>query len=396
MRRAGQRWLSGTVLVGVMATLMGCGSLFGERGYFRDRSMDYQAAERAPRYDLGVDAPEAAHQRVKPVLPVPSVVAQSDKQFMPHKFDDVPRPQVVELVAGEGRVQLLRDVDLRWLWVEADAASTYVWISQYFNDAGFIILSGSRVGQFLKTSWQEERTGSQGEAGFWSRSVASIKHLGRNEKAFERYRVQFSPTSPDGLSGTRVFVERQVVQAESLEAVRTLNWSENQSVEAAQAREATTDTDSATEQDHTPERAWWQPVVHFLDEQISASLEASSPADNQELSAQMRQDGNGWPVLTIDQPFARSWDAVGVALERIKRTEEAVLSIDDLDRSLAVYYVKWQAQNDRKPVLYQLHMAKGEVGVMISVQLDDNTVAPKEKSEQLLSLIERQLSEIGG
>ncbi|MEJ2754603.1 MAG: outer membrane protein assembly factor BamC, partial [Gammaproteobacteria bacterium] len=149
-------------------------------------------------------------------------------------------------------------------------------------------------------------------------------------------------------------------------------------------------------QDHTPERAWWQPVVHFLDEQISASLEASSPADNQELSAQMRQDGNGWPVLTIDQPFARSWDAVGVALERIKRTEEAVLSIDDLDRSLAVYYVKWQAQNDRKPVLYQLHMAKGEVGVLISVQLDDNTVAPKEKSEQLLSLIERQLSEIGG
>jgi len=80
-------------------------------------------------------------------------------------------------------------------------------------------------------------------------------------------------------------------------------------------------------------------------------------------------------------------------LVRSKQSRGRTLEIEDLDRSLAVFYIKWTgdttaAASSKK---YQLHVAKGEQGVLVSVQLDDDTVAPKDESERVLSFIKEQL-----
>jgi uncharacterized lipoprotein len=140
-------------------------------------------------------------------------------------------------------------------------------------------------------------------------------------------------------------------------------------------------------------------VVASLDGALVETADLAAKAQQKKgVIAQVREDGNGWPVLTIDQPFARSWDAIGTALMRLKRSDNRALAVEDLDRTLAVYYIKWQGESSapEQVTRYQLHVAKGEQGVLVSVQLDDETVAPMAQSELVLSFLKEQLDKLGG
>lgn len=56
----------------------------------------------------------------------------------------------------------------------------------------------------------------------------------------------------------------------------------------------------------------------------------------------MSKDGSGNPVLTLQSDFDRSWVSVGRALDN------ADIRVDDLNRSLGVYYVNI-AEGAKKP-----------------------------------------------
>lgn len=377
--------------VGMSLSLVGCGFLAGENGYFRDRSMDYQNAKAVPQYDLGRFASEASLARIKSVRPIPEVAA-SGESFRPKSLDDVPRPQVIESVGADGRLQIYRGLEARWLWLETDPASAYVWLSQYFNNSGFIIKAGSTVGQFLETSWREGYLMQAEAGGFWSRSVASLKSLGNDSKAFERYRLWFTPTSAAGLRGARVIVVRQVGFAESFAGLPQ-PWPETLPIKVSEPLPIAEQKGFV---DYPPIE-WWSPLVDLLAGQLTEAAALAAKVEPAEgVVAQVREDGNGWPVLTIDQPFARSWDAIGTALARVKRSSDRRLTVEDLDRSLAVYYVKWMASGQSSEAIkYQLHVAKGEQGVLVSLQLDDENVAPRDQSEQVLSFVKAQLDGLG-
>jgi outer membrane protein assembly factor BamC len=388
-RKRHLEWLGANVISLALATsLAGCSFLTGENSYFRDRSMDYQRAVNIDGYRLSADVSQQTLARINPVRPVP-VVTENPERFEPESLDDVPRPQVIELVGAEGRLQIVRGFEARWLWLETDPASAYVWLSQYFNDAGFIIKAGSTVGQRLDTSWREGYLTEPPDEGFWARSVASVKSLGQSAAPHERYRVWFRSTSTSGLRGTRVVVLRQVTLAEAFSQL-PVDWP---AVLPPQTSKPLAMTDPKGFLDY-PAGDWWADLVNILDGQMTEAADLAvqtQPLDG--VVAQVREDGNGWPVLTIGQPFARSWDALGTALVRSKQSRGRTLEIEDLDRSLAVFYIKWTgdttaAASSKK---YQLHVAKGEQGVLVSVQLDDDTVAPKDESERVLSFIKEQL-----
>ncbi len=105
------------------------------------------------------------------------------------------------------------------------------------------------------------------------------------------------------------------------------------------------------------------------------------------------RDGNGNPQLTLATDFDRAWSAIGRALQ------DADIRVDDLNRSLGVYYVnlaEGARQPDEKPGLfsrlfggesdrdavdaraerYQLRLTTLGSSVQVSLDKDSETVAP--------------------
>ena len=106
----------------------------------------------------------------------------------------------------------------------------------------------------------------------------------------------------------------------------------------------------------------------------------------------MTWDGNGFPILVINRDFNQAWQLVGAALKA------ANLPILDLDRSLGVYYLSaknlkvagFDAEMESDQDV-QVRLANSESGVQVSVQLDDETVAPKNLSAGILNRLREHL-----
>ena len=103
----------------------------------------------------------------------------------------------------------------------------------------------------------------------------------------------------------------------------------------------------------------------------------------------MTRDGNGYPILVINQDFNRAWLAVGQALQRSR------VGVSDLDRTLGIYYLAETTQVEVDDELeekeLQLRLISSESGIQVSVQVDDDTLAPEEQSARILNQIREKL-----
>ncbi len=119
-------------------------------------------------------------------------------------------------------------------------------------------------------------------------------------------------------------------------------------------------------------------------------------------------DGNGNPVLNLGADFDRAWSGVGRALEL------ADIRVDDLNRSLGVYYInlaEGAQKRDEKPGFfgrlfgsepskeeiearaerYQVRLTTVGDSVQVTVDKDLNTVAPSDTARRILSLLQDNL-----
>jgi outer membrane protein assembly factor BamC len=122
----------------------------------------------------------------------------------------------------------------------------------------------------------------------------------------------------------------------------------------------------------------------------------------------LSEDGNGNPVLSLGADFDRAWSGVGRSLEM------ADVRIDDINRSLGVYYINLaeRAQKpDDKPGFfgsvfgsapskeeidaraerYQVRLTAVGESVQITVEKDLNTIAPADVARKVLDLIQENL-----
>lgn len=100
------------------------------------------------------------------------------------------------------------------------------------------------------------------------------------------------------------------------------------------------------------------------------------PAGRVELTA----DGNGYPVLMLDVPFDRAWQAVGEALPRLDGVK-----VDDLDRGRAVYFVQVDGQRNAAAQPWQLKLNYTANGIQVALQIDENAMAPKELAAVMMA-----------
>ncbi|MEO6699851.1 MAG: outer membrane protein assembly factor BamC [Paraperlucidibaca sp.] len=87
-------------------------------------------------------------------------------------------------------------------------------------------------------------------------------------------------------------------------------------------------------------------------------------------------DGNGVPELRVVGPRERVWDELGRTLKAID------VKIKDRNQSLGIVYITVGEQD------YQLRMIRATEAYVISVQRDDDTLAPVSLSRNLLGTLQ--------
>lgn len=112
---------------------------------------------------------------------------------------------------------------------------------------------------------------------------------------------------------------------------------------------------------------------------------ASTPLTDVKWQLTMGQDGNGYPLLTVrGAGFDQTWDQLEKVVQDLK------LSVDDKNRSVAMIYLRLPGKlTDGKDrgLKAQLKLTQSVDSWQLSVQKDEDNLAPVEESRVLLDKI---------
>ena len=139
---------AGICLLAVSASsLTGCGMLWGEKGYFRDRGGDYLEARPTPAMQLP-SGTQTKH--LDPLLPIPHRIASAE---LANDYK-VPRPQPLSVSAFSGDFSVQKSGPLSWIVAQRIPAQVWPIAQQFFEENGFKIADERpHLGEFT-TQWQ--------------------------------------------------------------------------------------------------------------------------------------------------------------------------------------------------------------------------------------------------
>ncbi|MDM8349471.1 outer membrane protein assembly factor BamC [Pseudomonas sp. sp1636] len=359
----------------IISSVSGCGWIYGEDGYFRDRGSDYLTARQTAPMQLPANV---VAKRLDPLLPVPQQVASSTVEGE----YEVPRPQALAVRANASEFSLQKSGESRWLVAQRVPAEVWPIARQFFEDNGFRIAEERpQVGEFV-TAWQRSDQLSAAMARRLNSRASDVA-----ADAETRVRVRIEPGVQRNTS--EVFVLSAERPAGSSADVAFAGSSGNARLEAALLDEMLVSMARSAEQGGS---------VSLL-----AARDFDAPS-----RVSLSEDGNGNPVLNLGADFDRAWSGVGRSLEG------ADIRIDDLNRSLGVYYInlaEGTQKKDEEPGLfgklfgsepdketidaraerYQVRLTPVGDSVQVTVEKDLNTVAPADVARRILSLIQENL-----
>jgi outer membrane protein assembly factor BamC len=359
----------------IIGSASGCGWIYGEDGYFRDRGSDYLDARQTAPMQLPANV-EA--KRLDPLLPVPQQVASST---VVGEFE-VPRPQPLAMQADASEFSLQKSGESRWVVAQRVPAEVWPVARQFFADNGFQISEERpQTGEF-STAWQRFDALSASMARRLSSRVSGVA-----PDAETRVRVRIEPGVQRNTS--EIFVVSAERPAGSTADVAFTNRSSNPSLDAALLDEMLVALARSAEQGGS---------VSLL-----AARDFDAPS-----RVSLTEDGNGNPMLSLGADFDRAWSGVGRSLEM------ADIRIDDINRSLGVYYVnlaEGAQKKDQEPGFfgkvfgsgpskeeidaraerYQVRLTAVGESVQVTVDKDIDTVAPADVARRVLTLIQDNL-----
>lgn len=90
----------------------------------------------------------------------------------------------------------------------------------------------------------------------------------------------------------------------------------------------------------------------------------------------LTQDGNGYPLISISGDFNAIWDRLQEALGK------AGVKVEDRDQRVSLYYLRLNDASG-KNTPYQLRLSRTQSAYTLTLQKDDDTLAPQETSRSL-------------
>lgn len=358
----------------IMSTISGCGWIWGDHGYFRDRGSDYLQATQAPPMKLPEDI--ASSKRLNPLLPIPQNIPDSTA-----KGDYlVPRPQPLAASNDVSDYRLQKNPTTTWILAQHPPAQVWPVVHQFFLDNGFHIdEERPQTGEFT-TTWQryDELAGSM------SQRLQAASGAATADKTQTRVRVRIEPSLQRDTSDIYIVSVQRPVGSTA-----DVPWPD---------KSASIAVDSALNDEMLAS------MSRSADKTSSVSLLAAHNYDVPN-RVTLTDDGAGNPVLHIGDDLDRAWASVGRALNR------GDWRVEDINRSLGVYYINLseapqtaeskpgffsrlfgtqpsKAEVEARAQRYQVRLSTVGDNVQVTVEKDINTLAPSDVSRRVLGVIQ--------
>lgn len=344
----------------VATQMVGCGYMFGSEGKFRDRSLDYQKAEVSAPLVIPEGIP---HKDTAELLPIPEVKAKDG--FKPSEKVEIPQPDKLVQATDTGDMQIKSKGDHKLLVMQADAAAAQAKVKAFLENTHIQIAAENAQTGLLETDWLLPKKENPNEKpGFFKRMWRAITFSSGSREKFQFRTVQ------DGQQANVSVWHYSKRYSEGDTLPSSVNWNK-----------AEDDSDLANDM--------LDALFAYLQDEKSALRSASflpktlsaSPRSN------LTADGNGFPVLMLEQDFNHAWYQVGEALQKAK------IKIDDINRSLGIFYLQVKNPNDDDKLMdVQLKLVQSETGVQVNVQKDDESFAPIDVCNSVLTTIKSNLT----
>ncbi len=94
----------------------------------------------------------------------------------------------------------------------------------------------------------------------------------------------------------------------------------------------------------------------------------------------LTQDGNAYPVVSIEGDFNAIWDRLDESLRA------GNVKVDDRDQRVGLYYLTLP-DTEGKKTPYQLRVTRGQSAYTLTLQKDDDTLAPQSTTKTLFESV---------
>jgi len=272
--------------IGLLApALGGCGYLFGDDGFFRDRSQAYREAVELDVIDLPPGMDSTALEELYAIPPV------RNDLLLAGEFE-VPRPAPLAAGAADQLVRIQKLGDDSWALIGVAPGQLWPQVRSFLSAAGVQVARADARQGIIESDWLQLQDAS-GESRFRFRIERGVQRGSSELHVLQKSRLgeddEWPPVSDD--------------IAQEADMLRSVAQYIANSAETA-------------------------PVSMMADQAISAGGRIS-----------LEEDDDGETFIALGLPFNRAWASLALALE------DASFEITDRDRSAGRYYLRFLGPN---------------------------------------------------
>jgi len=347
------RPVAGVFLVAGLLTGTGCGSLFGDEGWFRDRSEDYKKAEELPVVAL----PDGtSDEKLREIYVIPEI---QESLVLEGEFE-VPRPEPLVGGAGAEVVRIQKLGDQSWALVEVAPGQVWPQVRSFLAAAGMQVARADARAGLMESNWVTLE----------DQSLPS--------------RFQFRIDQG---------VQRQTSELHILQMSRSADAERDWPARSDDIDQAQNMLRAVSQ--YLADSAETAPVSMIAEQGIAASGKIA-----------LEESDSGHTFIRLGLPYDRAWASLGLALER------SAFEVSDRDRSSGTYYATfigpeeeeesgwmdwlWSSDEphpmaDEKFLIILESLDAENVSIRLRPQ-DDNEAFTKREEQGLLALIKGNIS----
>ncbi len=316
--------------------LSGCSFLddnpiYGENGIVRDRSQDYELAEKGARLEIPSHLNAKETEETLKVPDISSVATARKGEFI------VPRPEFFYAESGSESVSLKRENGEKLIIVDEGITSVWVKLQEFWQFNGIDIAKSDPRQGVMETQWIRHEAKELGFVDSWVKRLTFQDIPGPTK---DKLQISLKPVDGDR---TRTSVSMQHVRFAEDEQVTNLDW-------GTQSRDVGYKSDMMFE------------MLRYLGkatgERSAQTLIAFQ--EQRRLGTQLGRDSRGNPVLKLDADIDVAWQEISSALDK------ADMDVGTRDADTGYFYMTYTTatpfeNTEEKGFFEWLHSDRGAI-----------------------------------
>lgn len=298
-------------IIVISVLLTGCSvfknnPIYGDEGIIRDRSQDYEQAEKGQRLKIPEHlSPKQTEDRLQ-IPYVSRVAAQQGDSF------EVPRPEFFYAESGSEAVSLKREGGNKVIVVDEDITNVWVKLLEFWEFNNIKLAASNPHEGWMETQWIHQEAKEFSLIDTWVKRL-TFQDIPGDTK--DKLRISLKPVAGD-IKRTSILMQH--VRFPEDEEVADINWGE-------QARDVSYKSDMMFE------------MLRYLGKAVGKRDAQTLLAfrEKHRLDTQLGRDSQGNPVLKLTTDIDTGWAEINQA------ADDADLDVGTRDSALGILYITY-------------------------------------------------------